>query len=161
VWGFNDAFPSAPGAYAAHQGAGLDYVVAGAAQRGLRLVIALGNFWPAYQANGCRPVMYMHQCSYEHQHACWQAGGAPRPGGALLGWLCSTGPHPAVLARMRARDVCVDVKGSNNREHVFPVLSRTSNQQKSTRATCVLKHIVRVCVCVCVCVCVLFPAPGP
>lgn len=48
MWGFNDAFPYAPGKYNDKQGQGLDYVIAGAAQRGLRVELALANFWPAY-----------------------------------------------------------------------------------------------------------------
>jgi hypothetical protein len=45
VWGFNSAFPSAPGQYSDQQGQGLDYVIAGAAKRGLRVELALANFW--------------------------------------------------------------------------------------------------------------------
>ncbi|KAF8063729.1 MAN4 [Scenedesmus sp. PABB004] len=59
TWAFGDGFPAAPGEYDEAQarrrrrrgsagGRGLDYVVAGAARRGLRVVLALGNFWPAY-----------------------------------------------------------------------------------------------------------------
>jgi hypothetical protein len=45
VWGFNDQFPSSPGFYSEAQGAALDYVVAGAGRRGLRLIIAVANSW--------------------------------------------------------------------------------------------------------------------
>jgi hypothetical protein len=51
VWGFADAFPYAPTlkGYNAKQGQGLDYVIAGAGRRGLRVEIALANFWPGQQ----------------------------------------------------------------------------------------------------------------
>lgn len=48
TWAFNTAFPSAPGVYDDTQGLGLDYVVAEAGRRGLRVVLALGNFWNHY-----------------------------------------------------------------------------------------------------------------
>jgi hypothetical protein len=44
-WGFNDAFPYAPGKYNAMQGRGLDYVIAEAGSRGIRVELALANFW--------------------------------------------------------------------------------------------------------------------
>jgi hypothetical protein len=53
VWGFNDAFPYAPGKYNDKQGQGLDYVIAGAAQRGLRVELALANFWPGESPGWC------------------------------------------------------------------------------------------------------------
>jgi hypothetical protein len=52
VWGFNSAFPSAPGQYSDEQGKGLDYVIAEAGKRGLRIELALANFW-----NGEPPLL--------------------------------------------------------------------------------------------------------
>lgn len=48
TWGFNDKFPSQPGVYSEQQGKALDYVIAGAARRGMRVELALANLWPAY-----------------------------------------------------------------------------------------------------------------
>ena len=48
TWAFNDAFPFGPGKYHETQGKGLDYVIAGAGRRGMRVELALANFWPAY-----------------------------------------------------------------------------------------------------------------
>lgn len=45
VWGFNNAFPYAPGKYNDKQGGGLDYVIAAAGRRGIRVELALANFW--------------------------------------------------------------------------------------------------------------------
>ena len=47
VWAFQDRLPSAPGSYNESQFRGVDYVVAAAARRGLKLVVSLGNFWKA------------------------------------------------------------------------------------------------------------------
>lgn len=49
VWGFNDAFPYAPGTYSDKQGRGLDYVIAAAGRRGIRVELALANFWNGAQ----------------------------------------------------------------------------------------------------------------
>jgi hypothetical protein len=46
AWAFNDKFPSRPGQYDAVQGKGLDYFIAGAGKRGIRVELALANFWP-------------------------------------------------------------------------------------------------------------------
>lgn len=46
TWAFNDKFPSGPGEYDDTQGRGLDYVIAGAGRRGIRVELALANFWP-------------------------------------------------------------------------------------------------------------------
>lgn len=46
AWAFNDKFPSKPGQYDAVQGEGLDYFIAGAGKRGIRVELALANFWP-------------------------------------------------------------------------------------------------------------------
>lgn len=54
VWGFNDAFPYAPGKYSDKQGRGLDYVIAAAGQRGIRVELALANFW-----NGERSLLLL------------------------------------------------------------------------------------------------------
>ena len=47
VWAFQDRLPSAPGAYDESHFRGVDYVVAAAARRSLKLVVSLGNFWTA------------------------------------------------------------------------------------------------------------------
>ncbi|KAI8465905.1 MAG: glycoside hydrolase superfamily [Monoraphidium minutum] len=49
TWAFDLNSPSAPGTYADNELMGLDYVVAGAQRRGMRVILALGNFWPAYK----------------------------------------------------------------------------------------------------------------
>lgn len=49
AWAFNDKFPSKPGAYDEAQGRGLDYFVAGAGKRGIRVELATANFWPGEQ----------------------------------------------------------------------------------------------------------------
>ncbi len=48
TWAFNSRMPDASGAYDAAQFRALDAVVASAAVHGVRLVLGLGNFWPAY-----------------------------------------------------------------------------------------------------------------
>jgi hypothetical protein len=71
VWGFNDAFPYAPGKYNAKQGQGLDYVIAGAAQRGLRVELALANFWPGKLQAGVAGACY------SMSHAGWASSAEP------------------------------------------------------------------------------------
>jgi hypothetical protein len=46
LWGFNSGVPYEPGRYDDKKATGLDYVIAGAAKRGLRVELALANFWP-------------------------------------------------------------------------------------------------------------------
>lgn len=48
TWAFNEGFPSSPGNYSEEHGRGLDYVIAGAGRRGMRVELALANFWAAY-----------------------------------------------------------------------------------------------------------------
>lgn len=57
VWAFNDAFPYAPGKYSEVQGRGLDYVIAGAGRRGIRVELALLNFWPGESHHAAHPVL--------------------------------------------------------------------------------------------------------
>lgn len=49
TWAFNYELPAGPGNYSEPQFRRLDLVVSAAAKHGLRLVLALGNLWPAYR----------------------------------------------------------------------------------------------------------------
>lgn len=44
-WAFARGVPAAPGRYDQAELKGIDYFVAGAARRGMRVILALGNFW--------------------------------------------------------------------------------------------------------------------
>ncbi|WIA14458.1 hypothetical protein OEZ85_002983 [Tetradesmus obliquus] len=48
TWAFNTGLPLRSGLYDEEQQAALDYVIAAAGRRGLKLVLALGNFWHHY-----------------------------------------------------------------------------------------------------------------
>lgn len=90
VWGFNDAFPAKPGSYSEMQGRGLDYVVAGAGRRGLRLIVALGNFWPG--------------ACFKHVSVARLARLAPFP----VVWLAGMSPECNCI-ECRTRAVCKQV----------------------------------------------------
>ncbi|GBF90309.1 mannan endo-1,4-beta-mannosidase [Raphidocelis subcapitata] len=49
AWAFGPDMPYAPGKYSEDALKGLDYFVAGASRRGMRALLALGNFWNAYR----------------------------------------------------------------------------------------------------------------
>ncbi|GBF90310.1 Mannan endo-1,4-beta-mannosidase [Raphidocelis subcapitata] len=49
TWAFGPDIPYAPGKYSEDSLKGIDYVVAGASKRGMRVLLALGNFWNAYR----------------------------------------------------------------------------------------------------------------
>lgn len=49
TWAFNIGLPKARLTYDSRQLAGLDYVVWAAKVKGIKLVLALGNFWSAYK----------------------------------------------------------------------------------------------------------------
>lgn len=76
AWAFNDKFPSRPGVYDAVQGKGLDYFVAGAGRRGIRVELALANFWPGERnrsvnatiASVCTRGSTLSYTSHLHQH---------------------------------------------------------------------------------------------
>jgi hypothetical protein len=46
---FNDAMPKARATYDARQLAGLDYIMWSCKQRGIMLLLTLGNLWNAYK----------------------------------------------------------------------------------------------------------------
>jgi hypothetical protein len=48
TWAFNTGLPLKSGLYDEEQQAALDYVIAAAGSRGIKLVLALGNFWHHY-----------------------------------------------------------------------------------------------------------------
>ncbi|KAG1669384.1 hypothetical protein FOA52_004035 [Chlamydomonas sp. UWO 241] len=48
TWAFNDRLPQLPGEYDETQFRGLDFVIYAAGRFNIRLVLALGNLWPAY-----------------------------------------------------------------------------------------------------------------
>src|SRR5690349_12379166 len=49
TWMFNIGLPKARATYDARQLAGLDYIMWSCKQRGIMLLLALGNLWPAYK----------------------------------------------------------------------------------------------------------------
>lgn len=88
MWGFNDKFPYAPRQYDEGQGRGLDYVIAGAGRRGIRVELALANFWEGMtvraRACWCRGCsingVHAHEVSevacyrYSHRNSCRHLG---------------------------------------------------------------------------------------
>jgi hypothetical protein len=48
TWAFNTGMPLRSGLYDEDQQASLDYVLAAAGRRGIKFVLALGNFWHHY-----------------------------------------------------------------------------------------------------------------
>ncbi len=50
TWAFNSRMPSSWGQYDEGQFQGLDLIISLARKHGLKLVLALGNFWEAYRS---------------------------------------------------------------------------------------------------------------
>ncbi|KAL6759924.1 glycoside hydrolase superfamily [Haematococcus lacustris] len=50
TWGFNSRMPAAPGVYDEEQFQALDFIIYASGAHGLKLQLALGNFWNAYKA---------------------------------------------------------------------------------------------------------------